>query len=64
MPSRSSIWLTSRVASLSDIPFARLNDTVTDGNSPVWFTCKGVVLVCAVVMVASGLIALIPVPPR
>jgi hypothetical protein len=32
-------WATS----LKEYPGARLKDTVTEGNRPVWFTVRGVV---------------------
>jgi len=42
------------VASLKETPGARLNDTVTDGNRPVWLTDSGVVLEAEVAMALSG----------
>ena len=55
MFSFACIWLTSRVASLSDMSVARLNDTVTDGKVLVWLMTSGIVLACAEVTVESGI---------
>ena len=41
-------------ASLKENPGARLKDTVTEGNRPVWFTVRGVVPVWALVTAFSG----------
>ena len=42
------------VASLSDTPGAKLNETVTEGNRPVWLSARGVVLSFAVAIENSG----------
>ena len=52
------IWSMASVASLSDMFGARLNDTVTDGNSPVWLSDSGVVLACALATLNSGVFPL------
>src|SRR6202012_3214754 len=54
VPSCCCICAISSVASLSDIPGARLKDTVTEGNNPVWFRASGVVFVFAVDIVNRG----------
>ena len=41
MPRADSMRTTSRVASLSESPLARLKETVTDGNKPVWLIWRG-----------------------
>ena len=42
------------VASPNETPGARLKETVTEGNNPVWFTASGVVPGWAVVTVTNG----------
>ena len=42
------------------MPPAKLNDTVTEGNSPVWLTCSGVVFDDAFITLISGEIRLSP----
>src|ERR1039458_2165070 len=44
VPSRFCNWLMLDVASLNDKFDARLKDTVTEGNKPVWLTASGIVL--------------------
>ena len=54
MFSRRCICTTSRVASLSAMPGARLKETVTDGKRLVWFTDSGMECVLMVATVLSG----------
>ena len=54
-PSRFCNWLMLAVASLNDMFGARLKDTVTEGNKPVWLTASGVVLAWALATVSSGM---------
>ena len=46
------------VASLSETAGARLNETVTDGNKPVWFKARGVVLAALFAIVNSAVLPL------
>src|SRR6202142_1891369 len=46
--------LIASVASLRERPGARLNDTVTEGKTPVWLTWMGVVLDLAVATALMG----------
>ena len=51
--SRSAAWMLC-TASLSAMPGARLNESVTDGKKPWWLTASGVVLGAKRVMALSG----------
>ena len=44
----------ANAASLKETPGSRLNETVTDGNNPVWLIASGVVLSWLVAMANSG----------
>ena len=44
------------VASLKDTFGARLKDTVTEGNKPVWLMASGVVLAWSLATVSSGML--------
>ncbi len=57
---RDSICSISFVAVPRATPLARLNDTVTDGNSPVWLTCSGVVPAWELITPRSGVIEFNP----
>src|SRR6266567_440094 len=50
---RSAAWILV-TASPSAMPGARLNDSVTDGKKPWWFTASGVVLGVTRVIAESG----------
>src|SRR5271157_6310297 len=55
VPSRFCICVMLEVASLNDTPGARLKETVTDGNKPVWLIDKGVVLAWPLATASSGM---------
>jgi len=44
------------VASLKDKFGARLKDTVTEGNKPVWLTASGIVLDWPLATASSGMV--------
>src|SRR5271169_957015 len=49
----SACWI-AFVASPSEAPGARLNDSVTTGNWPWWLTARGVLVDCIFMKVESG----------
>ena len=56
VPSRFCIWSMLSVASLKDTFGARLKDTVTEGNKPVWLMASGVVLAWPLATASSGML--------
>src|SRR5215467_5201979 len=50
----AAVCCTSLSAVPSDVPVARLNDTVTDGNWPEWFTVTGPTVYLKLATVLSG----------
>ncbi len=59
--SRCCNWSISSVASLRETPGARLKETVTEGNRPVWFKASGVVVCVGLAMVNSGVLPVLVV---
>ena len=55
-PIRFCIWSMASVASLKDLFVARLKDTVTDGNKPVWLIASGVVFAWLVATASRGIL--------
>src|SRR5580658_2386054 len=55
VPSRFCTWSMLAVAWLIETLAARLKDTVTEGNTPVWLTARGVVLALPLATVSNGM---------